>query len=275
MKNIARSLCDKASELISSGTDGVSLSLTITTVLDEFIRDIFEQTGRGKVEGISLVAIGGYGRREMAPFSDIDIMFLVKERSPRSEETAKEILYRLWDTGLTVGHSFRTLGDCVEEGMKEIQTRTALMESRFLAGDRMVFEEFRRDVFQRILYKNRKEFLGEVMRENDKRQAAYGGSVYLLQPNLKEGRGGLRDIHTISWLSRVSFMGVTPPGNPLRLMKAHEFLLLTRASLHLISGRRNDILSFELQEGVSRMLGLKDTRRFLSSEIMMRLLYRK
>ncbi|NTU43001.1 MAG: [protein-PII] uridylyltransferase [Nitrospirales bacterium] len=275
MKEIAKSLCEKASELISSGSEGIPLARHLAAITDNLLTEIFEKGCGNTSDGICLVAVGGYGRGEMAPFSDIDIMFLVRERTSLSEERTTEMLYKLWDTGLTIGHSFRTMKDCVREAMADIQTRTALMDSRFIAGDQSLYEDFRRDVYQQILFKNRKEFLGEIIRDSERRHGAYGGSVYLLQPNLKEGRGGLRDFHSRSWLSRVVLKTAPPDRDNRHLLSSHDFLLRSRACLHVLSGRRNDTLSFELQERVARMMGLKDTRRFLASEIMMRLLYRK
>jgi [protein-PII] uridylyltransferase len=230
-----------------------------------------------------LLAVGGYGRREIMPFSDIDIMLLSRSDSKGIREVAQAVLYRLWDEGLNISHSFRTLKGCVDEAMRELHTRTALFDCRFLAGDEALFKEFKRDIYQKLLFKAKKNFTGEVIREIDLRHKTSGDSLYLLEPNVKEGRGGLRDIHAISWLSRselkinaiegyVQFMTASEFRD---FLSAYRFILKARACIHISSARKNDVLSAELHDEVAALLGFRDTGRFFASEIMMRVLYHK
>ncbi|HAK88757.1 MAG: [protein-PII] uridylyltransferase [Nitrospirae bacterium GWB2_47_37] len=285
--NIANDLCAMTERLMISGADGTETARRLTQLVDDLLISAYKSAGRDKEADAgsmpALVAVGGYGRRELAPYSDIDIMLLAKKRSRVSMEAAQSILYRLWDMGLNISHCFRTLDECVEDAMKDLQTRTSLMESRFLAGNNMLFNEFRQDVYQKLLFKRKKEFIGELLREIAGRHKQYGDSVYLLEPNIKEGRGGLRDIHSVSWLLKTGLRmnavedlkGILSRGDYDRFMKAYDFLLRARLGLHLVSMRRNDVLSFEFQDETAKVMGFKDTKRFLGSEILMRLYYRK
>jgi [protein-PII] uridylyltransferase len=227
------------------------------------------------------MAIGGYGRGELAPFSDVDIMLFALDRTP--SERAQDILYRLWDTNLDISHSFRTPADCVNEARKDIRTRTSLLEHRYIAGDRRLYTHFKDTVYPEIAFRNQKSFITEKFKEVEARKKKFGDSVFMLEPNVKEGRGGLRDVHTILWLASVAFrmkgmdaLGATVPPHDLhRLSKAYDFLLKVRFCLHLLSGRKNDALSLELHEAVAEMLNFKASRRFFASERFMRYFYLK
>ncbi|MCL5238710.1 MAG: [protein-PII] uridylyltransferase [Nitrospirae bacterium] len=306
-QNISEILCHKAEELIRLGLNGPSVAGQLTDTVDKLLISAYESAVKGSHKlrvtsnklkdkdssdsslssdsspDLALVAVGGYGRMEVAPYSDIDIMLLAKNRDSVNTDAAQDVLYRLWDMGLNISHCFRTLPECIEDSLSDLKTRTSLIESRFLAGDRGIFDEFKRDVYQKILFKNKKEFVRDMLREIDSRHKTYGDSVYLLEPDIKEGSGGLRDVHSASWLARVvlrlgelkEFRTLLPEGDYRHFMNAFDFLLRARLCLHLASKRRNDVLSFEFQEAVARRLGFKDTKRFLSEEIMMRLYYKK
>lgn len=285
-ENINTKLLDRSGKLVRSGYDGISIVTHLTDIVDALVKSHFNNVINSCTNdnsGLALVAVGGYGRKEIVPFSDIDIMLLSKNRNRTNTETAETIFYQFWDAGINISHSFRTLSDCNEDSSKDITIRTSIMESRFIAGSTHVFDEFKRDVYQKLVFKGRKDFVGKILREIDTRHNAYGGSIYLLEPNIKEGRGGLRDIHSILWLAKAvfrvsNFDGLKKEINDddyRKLLKAYGFLLKTRACLHLISQRKNDVLSFEFQEPVARMFGLKNTASFLSAEIFMRLYYRR
>ncbi|MCL4457630.1 MAG: [protein-PII] uridylyltransferase [Nitrospirae bacterium] len=285
--NIENGLRDMVGRLIMSGIGGPETAQRLTQHVDDMLVPAYKSfvcTKEIEAESMpALVAVGGYGRRELAPYSDIDIMLLAKRRDRVGMEAAQAILYRLWDMGLNISHCFRTLDECVEDAMNDFQTRTSLMESRFLAGNNMLFNEFRQDVYQKLLFKRKREFIGELLREIAGRHKEYCDSVYLLEPNIKEGRGGLRDIHAVSWLLKTGLRmnavedlkKILSRGDYDHFIKAYDFLLKTRLCLHLVSMRRNDVLSFEFQDETAKVMGLKDTKRFLGSEILMRLYYRK
>jgi [protein-PII] uridylyltransferase len=290
-QNINELLCSRAEELIKSGSDGISAACQLTDIVDNVLISTYDLVTNPKSHyaspitqyDLALIAVGGYGRREVAPYSDIDIMLIAKKRDTGSMEIAQSVLYRLWDMGLNISHCFRTLNECIEDAMSDLQTRTSMIESRFLAGNQFIFDEFRRDVYQKLLFKKKREFIGDILREIERRHREYGDSVYLLEPNVKEGRGGMRDIHSISWLLKTGLRineieglrKILSANDYKHFMKSYDFILKTRLCLHYISRRRNDILSLEFQDETAKNVGLKDTKCFLSSEILMRLYYKK
>jgi [protein-PII] uridylyltransferase len=285
--NLSAHLCSEASVLINRKTDGFSITAELTRQVDDVIMASYAasigNTDNAGMPEMSLLAVGGYGRSEMMPYSDIDIMLLARADSKAEKTAVQSLLYQLWDQGLNISHSFRTLRGCVDDAMKDLHTRTAMIDTRFIAGSRRLYEEFRRDCYPKLLFRGGRNFTGEIMREVERRYRDAGGSLYLLEPNVKEGRGGLRDIHTISWLSRSQFKiyntaeyGKFLSALHLRdFISAHQFFLSMRASIHVCSGRKNDILTAELHDKIASMMKFHDTRRFYASEIMMRVFYMK
>ncbi len=287
-KDISRLWCKRASELIYSGSTGKSIVFDLTAQVDSALSDTFKTALKDSYSGavtddLALIAVGGYGRSEMVPYSDIDIMFLSRGRDRKTTESAQAVLYELWDMGLNISHSFRTLVECLQDSIKDPKTRTAIIDSRFLIGDRTVFEEFRREIYPKILFKKKQDFVGDMLAEVNKRHKTFEDSVYLLEPNIKEGIGGLRDMHTLTWLSKVilkiddisGLEAIITKNDYMHLVKAFDFFLRARLSLHIISKCRNDVLSFEFQDAVAQQMGFKNTKRFIAAEIMMRLYYKK
>ncbi len=262
-----------------AGYAGRLLAEKYTRKIDSLIEDIFNSLHPDAQT--ALIAVGGYGREELAPFSDIDVMFFIPNR--KDTEKAQRILYKLWDTGLDISYSFRTPRECIDEAFKDVKTRTSLLEGRYIVGDKRLYDIFRRDVYPEIAYKRQKEFVREKLKEMERRHLDAGDSIFLLEPHLKEGEGGLRDVHTAYWLSKVAlknekisgFLGLMDPYDYRRFLSAYDFLLRTRFGLHLVSKRKNDILSFEYQKGVADDLGFKDSRKFRASERFMRYYYLK
>ncbi len=280
--------CKRASELIDRGSTGKSIVLDLTAQVDVILSDSFRTALQDSYSGavpddLALVAVGGYGRSEMVPYSDIDIMLVSRTRDKKTTEAAQAVLYKFWDMGLNISHSFRTLAECLQDSIKDPKTRTSIIDSRFLIGDKTVFEEFRRDIYPKILFNKKRDFVGAILGEVNKRHRTFEDSVYLLEPNIKEGIGGLRDVHTLTWLSKVilkiddisGLAAILARKDYLHLMKAFDFILRMRLSLHIISKCRNDVLSFEFQDAVARTMGFKNTKRFIAAEIMMRLYYKK
>ncbi|HWR57544.1 MAG TPA: [protein-PII] uridylyltransferase [Thermodesulfovibrionales bacterium] len=267
------------SGLLDKGYSGRRLTEVLTERTDSLLRGIFSKSGSGS--GLCLLAVGGYGRGELAPHSDIDIMLFARDRAVSKE--ASDFLYRLWDTKLTVGHSFRTPSDCVSEAKKDVKTRTSMLEHRLISGDETLYRFFMDNVYPEIAFRESKNFINEKLREVEQRHRKIGYSVFMLEPNIKEGRGMLRDIHTLMWLASVrhrsrtfsELSGLLSPDDFHKLERAYDFLLKVRFCLHLLSGRRNDILSFEFHERTAGLLNFKASKRFLSSERFMRYLYLK
>ncbi len=261
------------------GCSGRTMTERYTAGIDRLVRDIFLSVDPGA--DVALMATGGYGRGEMAPFSDVDVMFFAKDR--RDTKATEKVLYGLWDTGLDISHSFRTPRECVEEAIKDVKTRTSLLEARFVAGNGSLFEMYKKEVYPEVAQRKQKEFVRDKLREMEKRHLDSGDSVYLLEPHIKEGEGGLRDIHTAYWLSKVAlraggiedFSDILGNGEYRRFLSAYDFLLRARFALHLESGRKNDILSFEYHKAVARRLGFGDSRKFRGSERMLRYYYLK
>jgi len=273
-----------ASELITGGASGKSIVFELTALVDELLAGSFRAAAITSLpDDLALVAIGGYGRSEIVPYSDIDIMLLSRGRDKKTTEGAQSVFYKLWDLGLNISHCFRTLDECLFDAVSDPKTRTAIIDSRFVAGSRVLYNEFTTDIYPKILFKRKQAFVGSILSEVKARHRTYEDSVYLLEPNVKDGIGGLRDMHTLTWLARVvlkigDVSGLAPllaANDYQHLIKAFDFLLRVRLSLHIISQRKNDILSFEYQDAVARQLGLKDTKRFTAAEIMMRLYYKK
>ena len=264
---------------MDEGHGGLELVHKYTQYMDMFLTRVFQSVD--KKAQLVLLATGGYGREELAPYSDIDIMFFAKNRT--NAETAERILYALWDSGLEISHAFRTADECIEEAFKDIRTRTSLLEARYLAGDKKLYHTFRNDVYPVIAYRKKKAFIREKLQEMEQRHLESGDSVFLLEPHIKEGEGSLRDVHTLYWLSRVAFKcenfsdlsTLMGEYDYKRLLKAYDFMLHLRYCLHLESKRRNDIFSFEYQKNVARCLGFKDSKKFSGPERMMRYYYLK
>ena len=227
--------------------------------------------GEAKEPPFALVATGGYGRGVLAPFSDIDLLFLSDQApGPREERVVEFVLYLFWDLGLKVGHATRSIADCMEEAGKDITVMTALVDARFLAGERAVFDRFN-DLFTKVrIERGLGPFLAAKREERKARHAKYGESPYLVEPHVKEGRGGLRDLQTLYWLARYAFgvqrmpelVGPDSPGGGLltehearAIRRAWNFLWTVRFHLHLVCGRAEERLTFDLQPVVGARMG--------------------
>ncbi len=264
---------------IDQGLWGRQLAERYTASVDDKVAGIFNALADDP--DLLLVATGGYGRRELSPFSDIDILFLAESR--KNANAAEKVLYKLWDEKLDISHAFRTLNECIEEAFKDIRTRTALLETRYLAGSTKLFEKFKKDVYPAIAYRKQKQFVAEKLKEREKRHISTGDSIYLLEPQVKEGDGGLRDIHAVLWLSRVVFRiedlqglsAILTSHDHKRFLDAYDFMIQVRYCLHSESKRQNDILSFEYQRAVAFRLGFRDSDKFSGAERMMRYYYLK
>lgn len=266
-------------DLFHQGYGGKFLAEQLTALVDLFVNDAVAACRSGA--SFALIATGGYGRREMAPYSDVDVLFLAPDR--KNTEAAESVLHRLWDSGMTISHAFRTPGECVEEAFRDIRTRTSLLEARYVAGSTELYAQFRRQVWPEITRRRRKEFIQGKLQELEKRHRDAGDSVFLLEPNIKEGEGGLRDVHAMLWLAMVALKhegisgvaGLMSPHEYRRFISAYDFLLRTRFSLHFECRRRNDVLSFEFQRNVAGSLDFRDSRKFRASERLMRYYYLK
>jgi [protein-PII] uridylyltransferase len=239
-------------------------------------------------EDYSIIAVGGFGRQEMAPYSDVDILFLHRKTKHEGVQLfAEKLQHLLWDIGLSVGHSFRSIQDCVEIAKNDLHSSTSLMNARFLTGNPEAFYHLAAEL-DRHVYRNaqvRKELLKEIDAHLKNRYARYQNKVCLQEPHLKEGVGGLRDFHTILWhacllygsrtLEDLQSGGLIGASEYSQLIRCIHLLLRMRSEIHLISGRKSDVLTLDLQPLVASALGYRDTRTFLASERMMRDYYER
>jgi len=249
---------------------GSILAKKRSEIVDKLIKQALSQQGFSDLKNVSVVALGGYGRNELCPYSDVDIMFLYKPRNKTlAKEATEKLLYLLWDLGFDVGHSVRTIDECIELSQEEdTTTLTSLLDSRFVCGDEQLYMDLDKKLYCQLLPAISHKFILSKIKENEQRINRFGRSVYLLEPNVKEGEGGLRDIHYALWIAQAkfkvkNFSDLLPKGilmeNEIRIFeKGLNFLLLVRSELHYLAGRREDRLGFEFQEKVARFLGFKD-----------------
>ena len=264
---------------------GRQLAERRSRVIDELISKAITGLGFSKLSGVSIVALGGYGRDELCPHSDVDLLFLYAHRSVSlAKDTVQALLYLLWDLNLEIGHSVRTIDDCMEISRGDDATIfTSLLDGRFIFGDKKLFDQLDRIMYQELLPEISSKFIEGKIAENEKRIERFGRSVYLIEPHVKEGEGGLRDIHSALWVAKAkfkvrSFRELLKKGvlleRELRVFeKGLDFLLPIRTELHYLAGRREDRLSFEWQEKVARFLGFRDVGELAAVERFMRIYY--
>lgn len=237
-------------------------------------------------ERLSLVAVGGYGRGEMAPFSDIDILFLTPwKQTPWGEQVIETILHLLWDLKLKVGHSTRSVDDMIRMAKSDLTIRTALLEARFIWGDRPLYDQASARFRKEIVAGNARQFIADKLAEREARHLKMGDSRYVVEPNLKEGKGGLRDLHTLFWIGKFAYQVETVEGlvdkglltapELRQFRRAENFLWAVRCNLHDIAGRAEERLTFDVQRELSARLryteraGLAAVERFMRHYFLM------
>jgi len=238
--------------------------------------------GTAKVP-LALVALGGYGRGELNPFSDIDVMLLHRQRddiSPNLEEMVSQVLYLLWDSGFKVGHATRSIKEAIAQANRDMRTKTAMLESRFLAGEKELAQEFREQFRSKCVEGRERKYVEMRMHDQVARHKKFGDSVYLQEPNLKNGCGGLRDYQNLLWityfkegsLSTNQLVGKDwlSESDQRQIERAYDFLLRLRTDLHYATGRATDILHINLQEQVAKRLHYSPRNGQLRSELLMR-----
>jgi [protein-PII] uridylyltransferase len=222
-----------------------------------------------EAERIAVVAVGGYGRAEMAPFSDVDLLFLTPWKvTPWAESVIESLLYILWDLKLKVGHATRTVRDCLRLAREDVTIRTALLESRHVAGEARLVEDLSDRLWSEVIRGTGPAFIEAKLAERAERHRRQGGQRYLLEPNVKEGKGGLRDLQTLYWIGKhlhrvPSAEGLVSAGLFSReeydsFARAEGFLWAVRCHLHILSGRATDTLGFDLQVAVADRMGYRD-----------------
>src|SRR6266516_4796751 len=260
-------------------------------LVDVILRHVFTAAANavGQSEtSLALIALGGYGRGELNPFSDVDVMLLHGDAagkvSPYVEGMAEQILYLLWDIGFKVGHSTRSVREAMAQANRDMLTKTAMLESRFLAGDRTLAHEFRDQFRAKCVAGSEREYVEMRMRDQEARHRKFGDSVYMQEPNLKNGCGGLRDYQNLLWMSYFKEGALTTThlvgkdwlseSDQHRIEIAYDFLLRLRTDLHYLSKRAADILHLNLQEEIARRLRYREKNGQRASEALMRDYYK-
>ncbi|SHL39806.1 UTP--GlnB (protein PII) uridylyltransferase, GlnD [Roseovarius litoreus] len=252
----------------------------ILTALDVAINHMHPLATPTNSERITVFAVGGYGRGEMAPQSDVDLLFLTPYKiTPWAESVIESMLYILWDLKLKVGHSSRTIRDCLRLGAEDFTIRTALLENRFLAGDRQMADHFRKRLWHELFDGTEREFIEAKLEERDERHRKQGGQRYMVEPNVKEGKGGLRDLQSLFWIAKYLHrvdsvaelvdVGMFTAEELDTFAKAENFLWAVRCHIHLITRRPTDQLTFDLQVEVAERMGYCDTSGRRAVEVFM------
>jgi [protein-PII] uridylyltransferase len=257
--------------------DGPAVLAATSYLMDQIIRVLFDFADQhaypaanpSAAERLGLVATGGYGRGELAPLSDIDLLFLRPyKQTPRGEQIVEFMLYLLWDLGLKVGHATRTVEESLRYAERDQTIRTALLEARYLWGDRALFDELQRGFAQKFYTGDGRDFVDAKLAERDQRHHRMGDSRYVVEPNVKEGKGGLRDLHLLFWIAKYLYR-VSEPGELVakgvltreearHFERAERFFSTVRCHIHYLTNRADDRLSFDLQREIAARLGYQD-----------------
>jgi [protein-PII] uridylyltransferase len=278
----------KAEQLLLKDRHGRRCAERLCKIEDEVIRILFEFARKhlypsqnpSEAERMAVVATGGYGRGLQAPGSDIDLLFLLPyKQTAWGESIAEAILYCLWDLGLKVGHATRSVDECIRQAKADMTIRTAILEARFLLGDRKLFDELVTRFDKDVVRNTAPQFVAAKLAEREDRVRRSGQSRYLVEPNVKDGKGGLRDLHTLFWIAKYVYRvrepdelikrGVFDKQEYQLFRRCEDFLWSVRCHMHFLMGRAEERLSFDIQREIAVRLGytehpgLQDVERFM------------
>src|ERR1700731_3927192 len=253
----------------------------ILRVLYDFVaKHLYRAQNPSEAERMAIIGTGGYGRGVLAPGSDIDLLFLLPyKQTAWGESVAETILYCLWDMGLKVGHATRTVDECIRQAKADMTIRTAVLEARFLLGDRRLYDQLVTRFDKQVAHGTAAEFVTAKLAEREERHRRAGQSRYLVEPNVKDGKGGLRDLHTLYWIAKYVYRvretdellerGVFDAQEYRTFRRCADFLWSVRCNIHFISGRPEERLSFDMQREIAIRLGytshpgMQDVERFM------------
>ena len=278
---------------LEDGASGGEILGALTELIDGIIigryRNELRKAGDAMVaagrECCCLVALGGYGRREQAPYSDVDLMLLFRPEVRQAVQgLVKVVLHPLWDLGLQIGHSVRTIADCLELAAADLTVRTSMMDARFLAGSPQLFQEFHDRYVRKIVSRGVDRFIDQKLEERRCEYDKFGETIYLLEPNVKKSKGGLRDLHVLQWagmarfragsIQELSDRGILSHQDCAALKEARDFLWRTRAFMHFHAGSAQEILTFDEQVRLAARFGFTDRPHLLAVEQFMQQYYR-
>jgi len=268
-----------------AGARGRNVVRHLTALVDDVVRTVLQYAQAQhplETAPCALVALGGYGRGELNPFSDIDLMFLCQQTPP--DQVVRDTLYLLWDVGYTLGYSVRTRGDVVKMAGSDTTAQTAMLEGRFIDGDQDLFAWFQEEVgYRRFTPRRRRAFVRQKIAECGKRHAAFANTVNLMEPNVKESPGGLRDYHTALWIGTAFYQantvaalvepGLLTASDQEAVETALDFLFRVRNALHYRHGRKNDLLSVDVQEPLAAALGFQPSEHKRAVEYFLKTYY--
>ncbi len=241
----------------------------IRVIYDHVTADLYPAPNRSKGERLTLLAVGGYGRGEMAPHSDVDIAFITPGKTTAwCEQVIEALLYYLWDLGLKVGHSSRSVDETMRMAKSDLTIRTALLEGRYLWGDQALNDKAAKRFWDEVVAGTEAQFVAEKLAERNARHKRMGDSRYVVEPNVKDGKGGLRDLQTLYWIGKYIHrvqsaaelvdVGLFTPKEYASFRRAEGFLLAVRCHLHTITRRTEDRLTFDLQREVARRMNFAE-----------------
>lgn len=267
---IERRFMEHPTRGLEMAASGAFLTDQILRLLWDFtVQRLYPNNNPTSAQRMTLIAVGGYGRGEMAPYSDIDIGFLTPwKQTSWSEQVIESMLYALWDMGLKVGHSSRSLDEMVRQAKSDGTIRTALVEARFVWGDMGLYDEAAARFRAEVQADGARAFIADKLAERDARHRRMGDSRYVVEPNVKEGKGGLRDLHTLFWIGKYAYgvrraaelvdKGVLSGHEYRQFNRAENFLWAVRCHLHLIAGRAEDRLTFDFQREIADRMRYSD-----------------
>ncbi|HWI29142.1 MAG TPA: [protein-PII] uridylyltransferase [Stellaceae bacterium] len=260
-----------------AGASGTQAVREQSFLMDQLIRSLYDFVGSHIYplanptagEHMAVVAVGGYGRGELAPYSDIDLLFLLPYKlTPHTEQVVEYILYTLWDLGLKVGQATRSIEETLRQAQADLTVRTAVLEARYIWGDEKLFAEMKRRFESEIIKRTAAEYVQAKLAERDERHQRLGDSRYVVEPNVKEGKGGLRDLQTLFWIAKYIYrvddveklveLGVLSSKEAHRFASAQNFLWTVRCHLHYLTERAEDRLTFDRQSEVGRRMRYTD-----------------
>ncbi|MCB1419867.1 MAG: nucleotidyltransferase domain-containing protein, partial [Notoacmeibacter sp.] len=277
---LKRTLSDghaRAETMLLADGGGTACAARLSHLMDELIRvlydfaihHVYRAKNPSQAERMAVVAVGGYGRGTLAPGSDIDLLFLLPyKQTPWGEQVVEYMLYMLWDMGLKVGHATRNIDECVRLARTDITIRTAVLEARFIWGDKELFGELLSRFDNEVVKGTGAEFVAAKLGERDERHTKQGESRYKVEPNIKEGKGGLRDLQTLFWIGKYYYRVATAEeliGKAFTrkeyniFRRADDFLWAVRCHMHFVTGKAEERLHFELQRDVAARLNYHDT----------------
>ncbi|MGI9387943.1 MAG: [protein-PII] uridylyltransferase, partial [Methyloligellaceae bacterium] len=253
----------------------------IRVVYDFTVEHVYRAQNPSAAERMAIAATGGYGRGMLAPGSDIDLLFLLPyKQTAWGESVVEYMLYLLWDLGFKVGHATRTVEQCIRLAKEDFTIRTALLDARIVLGEETLYAEFHDRFAKEVVKGTGREFIAAKLAERDDRHARSGASRYLVEPNVKDGKGGLRDLHTLYWLARYLYpendlkdfvkAGVFSRAEYNTFIRCVDFLWSVRCQLHFLSGRAEERLSFDLQSAMAERLGYREQKGMRAVERFMK-----